>query len=89
VCHSRITRGRSVGKWAIGLRVIDHESGEAASALQVIVFRNVVATAIYGLCGWGAFAVIDILTIFRADGRRIKDRFAGTRVVDDARDIPG
>lgn len=80
----QVMRGRSVGKWAMGLRVID-ASGEPADLVQVVLLRNVAPTVLYGVCGIPA--LIDVV-LFMSTGQRLKDRMARTRVVDDARDIP-
>ncbi len=65
-------RAGSLGKRICGLRVVDARSGAPCRRLQSVV-RNLILLAV---------GAADLLVpLFRADGRRIGDRVAGTVVV--------
>ncbi len=81
----QVALGRSIGKWALGIRVID-VGGEQADVVQVIVLRNAVPMLLYGFCG--VPAIIDLVMLMGVDHRRLKDRIAKTRVIEDAREVP-
>lgn len=81
----QIALGRSLGKWAVGIRVVD-VSGEQADVVQVVFLRNVAPTLLYGFCG--VPAIVDLVMLLGVGNRRLKDRIAKTRVVDDAREVP-
>lgn len=72
-----LTRGKTVGKYALGLRVVDDDGGP-------VVFRQSLTRALAGVfadffltVGIGAFVV----SMLNARGKRIGDLLAGTLVV--------
>ncbi|MFQ5894554.1 MAG: RDD family protein [Nitrospinota bacterium] len=60
--------GRTAGKWALGMRVVDEEG------MQPSLLRALARTAI-------RFIPFEALAIFGAAGRCLHDTFSGTRVV--------
>lgn len=78
----QLGHGRSVGKWLIGLRVV-MDSGEPADLLRVIVLRNVLPLVLSAVCGIRFF--VDLYYLVTPPHRRLGDRLAATRVVEDPR----
>lgn len=79
----QLTRGRSLGKWLAGLRVVD-ERGALVNPLVLVLGRNVGPLVLYGFCG--IVPLIDLVMFFLPPHRRWRDRVLGLRVVDDPRD---
>lgn len=73
-----MTRGRSLGKLALGLRVVGTDGSSER-------FRQALARALTGFVElWMTFGVIALLaSILNHDGRRIGDFLAGTIVVQE------
>lgn len=78
----QLGHGRSFGKWFIGLRVVT-EDGQPADLLRVIVLRNVLPLLLSAVCGVRFF--VDLYYLVAPPHRRLGDRLAGTRVVEDPR----
>jgi hypothetical protein len=70
-----VNEGRSVGKYFMGLRVVDYQSGVPASYEQSFV-RNCCPGCLDGCCCY-------IPALINEEGRRIGDRVAGTIVILD------
>lgn len=77
ICET-LTRGRSLGKVALGLRVVGTDGSPER-------FRQALARALTGLIEfWMTFGVIALLTsLLNSDGRRIGDFLGGTIVVQE------
>jgi hypothetical protein len=73
-----LTRGKSVGKWVLGLRVV-RDDGGTVTAQQAFVRALVAIPEIYGLSGGPAF----FCCLVSARGKRLGDFAAGTYVVRD------
>ncbi|MGM7647246.1 RDD family protein [Nocardia sp. JW2] len=86
VCSETLTRGRSLGKMAFGLRVVRADAGPTD-------FRHALTRGLAGaivdfwmLGGFGAVAVITSLC--SREGRRVGDVLAGTVVVHTRQQLP-
>jgi uncharacterized RDD family membrane protein YckC len=73
-----LTRGRSIGKWALGLRVV-RDDGGTVTAQQSFVRALVAIPEIYAFSGGPAF----FSCLVSARGKRLGDHAAGTYVVRD------
>ena len=73
-----LTRGKSVGKWVLGLRVV-REDGGPVTAQQAFVRALVAIPEIYALSGGPAF----FSCLVSPRGKRLGDYAAGTYVVRD------
>jgi uncharacterized RDD family membrane protein YckC len=73
-----LTRGKSFGKWALGLRVV-REDGGTVTAQQAFVRALVAVPEIYALSGGPAF----FSCLVSSRGKRLGDYAAGTYVVRD------
>jgi uncharacterized RDD family membrane protein YckC len=73
-----LTRGKSFGKWALGLRVV-REDGGTVTAQQAFVRALIAIPEIYALSGGPAF----FSCLVSSRGKRIGDYAAGTYVVRD------
>jgi uncharacterized RDD family membrane protein YckC len=73
-----ISRGRSLGKMALGLRVVGTDGSPER-------FRQALARALSGFVElWMTFGVIALITsMLNRDGRRVGDFVAGTMVVEE------
>ncbi|MCA8991875.1 MAG: RDD family protein [Planctomycetaceae bacterium] len=74
------TRSQSLGKYLVGTRIHDYESGEPASAVQTILLRLFVNQLIASICG--IYGLIDVLFIFGDEHRCLHDQIASTYVED-------
>ena len=75
------TRGQSIGKMALGIRIV-HMDGEQATLGRIVGLRILPMQ----LIGWipyigGVISLVDVLFIFRASRRCIHDDIARTKVV--------
>jgi uncharacterized RDD family membrane protein YckC len=73
-----LTRGKSFGKWALGLRVV-REDGGTITVQQAFVRALIAIPEIYALSGGPAF----FSCLVSARGKRLGDYAAGTYVVRD------
>lgn len=76
------TRGQSIGKRILGIRIVTHETGQSPGGVKAILLRGFLPGLISNipLVG-GIFSLVNILFIFREDRRCIHDLIAGTVVV--------
>ncbi|MFD3509951.1 RDD family protein [Nocardia sp. NPDC058666] len=86
VCSETLTRGRSLGKMAFGLRVVRADAGP-------IDFRHALtrglAGAIVDFWMLGAFGAVAVITSLSSrDGKRVGDVLAGTVVVHNRQAMP-
>lgn len=80
-CALLYHRGQTIGKLAMGTRIVDHERGEIVFWRTAGV-RYLLVAVLQGLpLVGGVFFVVNALFIFREDRRCIHDLMAGTRVV--------
>jgi uncharacterized RDD family membrane protein YckC len=78
VAFETATRGRSLGKMALGLRVVSEDGGP--ERFRQALFRALAGVIeIYGLTGGPAV----ICSLLSAKGKRIGDIFAGTVVISE------
>jgi len=79
-----LTRGRTIGKLALGLRVVRDDGGP-------IRFRHALVRALFGVVEfWVTFgAVAVIASLLSASGKRLGDIFAGTVVVRERVPVHG
>lgn len=76
------TRGQTIGKRLVGIRVVRHPDGSQAGFVHGWLLRNLVPGVIQCLPWIGfAFFLVDACFIFRDDKRCIHDFIAGTQVV--------
>lgn len=86
VCSETLSRGRSIGKLAFGLRVVRDDAGP-------IDFRHALtrglAGAIVDFWMLGAFGAVAVITsLCSREGRRVGDVLAGTVVVHTRQNLP-
>jgi uncharacterized RDD family membrane protein YckC len=76
------TRGQSLGKMAVGTRIVVHRTGETAGFVNIVLLRNFVA----GLpmlipCVNFVYFIVDCCFIFQASHRTLHDMIGGTSVI--------
>lgn len=76
--YFQLTRGRSVGKWVMRLKVV-RLNGDAVNPWRVILLRNAAMAVVSQACG--LVGLVDPLLIFRVDRRCLHDLLADTRVI--------
>jgi len=74
--------GQTLGKKALGIRIVRDNTGEPVALLRLLLLRSVVswilgAVPIVG----GLFSIVDACFIFRPDRRCVHDHIADTKVV--------
>lgn len=79
--------GQTLGKRALGIRIVKKETGENGGFVTNVLLRGVVPTTpylalllVHPILG-GLYIWTDALFIFRADRRCVHDHIAGTLVV--------
>ena len=70
--------GQTIGKKALGMRVVSVETGENGEFVKNVVLRAWVNSVLSII---PPYALVDILLIFRKEKQCIHDLIAGTRVV--------
>ena len=80
-----VTKGQTLGKLALGIRIVDAVSNGAATAVKILGLRYVLVmlVAAIPIIG-GLLGLIDFLFIFREDRRCVHDLIAGTKVVSNS-----
>ena len=80
-----VTKGQTLGKLALGIRIVDAASNGAATAVKLLGLRYVLVmlVAVIPFIG-GLLGLIDFLFIFREDRRCVHDLIAGTKVVSNS-----
>lgn len=78
-----VKQGQTIGKRAVGIRIVDYEDGSLLSAGRILGIRQLLPGFIAGIpyVGW-LFALVDVLFIFGEERRCIHDHMARSRVVD-------
>jgi uncharacterized RDD family membrane protein YckC len=76
------TRGQSIGKRMLGIRIVTHPDGANPGGVKTILLRGFVPGIISNIPLLGPiFSLVNICFIFREDRRCIHDLMAGTQVV--------
>jgi uncharacterized RDD family membrane protein YckC len=76
------TSGQSMGKKALGIRIVIFETNANPGFVKAVLLRSLVTAVIGVVPGVGpVFSLVDICFIFREDRRCIHDLIAGTKVV--------
>jgi uncharacterized RDD family membrane protein YckC len=71
--------GQSIGKAAMGIRIVDVNTGRNAGFMRNVLLRVIVN---WMLCLIPFYMLVDLAMISRQDRRCVHDLLAGTRVVD-------
>ncbi len=75
------TRGQTIGKMALNIRIVDAQTGEHPGWARIVLLRVIVNGILTGIPGLGfIYWIVDSLFIFRSDHRTIHDLYSGTRV---------
>ena len=72
------TRGQTIGKIALKIRIVDAQTGAHPGWPRLVLLRTVVNGIITGILF--IYWIVDSLFIFRGDHRTIHDLYSGTRV---------
>ena len=76
------TRGQTIGKIAMKIRIVDAQSGAHPGWARLILLRAIVNGILTSIPFLGTvYWIVDSLFIFRSDHRTIHDLYSGTRVV--------
>jgi uncharacterized RDD family membrane protein YckC len=76
-------RGQTLGKMALGIRIVRYRDGENPGFVRAVAIRNLVTFLISCIPLIGqVFLLIDILTIFGNEHRCLHDLMADTKVVE-------
>ncbi len=79
-----VTKGQTLGKLALGIRIVDAVSNGAATAVKILGLRYVLVMLVGAIpIIGGLLGLIDFLFIFREDRRCVHDLLAGTKVVSN------
>ena len=79
-----VTKGQTLGKLVLGIRIVDAGSNGAATAVKILGLRYVLVMLVGAIpIIGGLLGVIDFLFIFREDRRCVHDLIAGTKVVSN------
>src|SRR5262245_55510932 len=77
------TRGQTIGKMAVGVRIVDYNSGQLLSFGKLIGLRYVPVWLVSAIpFVGGCLGLVDILFIFGNERRCVHDLIAGTKVVE-------
>jgi uncharacterized RDD family membrane protein YckC len=76
------TRGQSIGKRILGIRIVTHPDGSNPGGVKTIIMRGFLPGILSNIPLLGLlFSITNICFIFREDRRCIHDLIAGTQVV--------
>lgn len=78
----QFVKGRSLGKWLLGLRVID-DDGTPMDPVRVILLRNAIPLLVSGVCG--LFPLVDVVMFLMPPHQRWRDKHLHARVIEDPR----
>jgi uncharacterized RDD family membrane protein YckC len=73
-------KGRTLGKWMLGMRIVRVETGESGGFLYNYFLRSFVNYVIAAFVPF--YSNVDVCFIFSSDKRCLHDRIAGTIVID-------
>ncbi len=83
------TEGRTLGKKAMGLRIVTIKDMTNGGFTTNVLMRGAIGWVISAVPVAGMFyGLLDPLAIFREDRRCLHDHIAGTCVIKDAADVP-
>ncbi len=75
------TRGQTIGKIAMKIRIVDAQTGDHPGWARLVLLRTIVNGILASIPFLGTiYWLVDSLFIFRADHRTIHDLYSGTRV---------
>ena len=75
------TRGQTIGKIALKIRIVDAQTGAHPGWARLVLLRAIVNGILTSIPFLGTiYWIVDSLFIFRADHRTIHDLYSGTRV---------
>ncbi len=75
------TRGQTIGKIVLKIRIIDNDSGDHPGWVRLVLLRTVVNTLLLAIPFLGPiYGIVDSLYIFRNDRRTVHDLYSGTAV---------
>lgn len=72
-------RGQTLGKMAVGTRIVLRRDGALPGFVRGVLLRTVVPGVIAAFCG--LFSLVDVLAIFGREQRCLHDEFADTLVI--------
>lgn len=73
------TRGQTIGKIALKIRIVDAQTGAHPGWPRLVLLRTIVNSLLSGITI--IYWIVDSLFIFRGDHRTIHDLYSGTHVV--------
>jgi uncharacterized RDD family membrane protein YckC len=77
------SQGQTMGKKALGIRIVNHEDGSNPGFVGAVLMRSIVPGIIGSIPYIGGFfSLADVLFIFSDDRRCLHDKMAGTSVVE-------
>ena len=80
-----VTKGQTLGKRMLGIRIVDTASNGAATAVKLLGLRYVLVMLVMAIPIIGQLlGLADALFIFRSDRRCVHDLLAGTKVVSNS-----
>ena len=80
-----VTKGQTLGKRMLGIRIVDAASNGAATAVKLLGLRYVLVLLVMAIPMIGQLlGLADALFIFRSDRRCVHDLLAGTKVVSNS-----
>lgn len=84
------TQGQTIGKRAVGIRIVDAATGKTAGFFQAVLMRTIlpilIVSAVTALLGWlfppigGLLALFNLVPIFGPDRQCVHDLLASTQV---------
>jgi uncharacterized RDD family membrane protein YckC len=76
-------RGQTLGKIAMGVRIVNYEDERNPGFLRAVLMRQFVPSLVGAIpCLGNLFALVDVLSILGEERRCIHDLIAGTKVVE-------
>ena len=76
------TRGQTIGKRILGIRIVRHADGSKAGFLHAVVYRGILPGIIANIPYLGPlFCLVDICFIFSEERRCLHDLLASTKVI--------
>ena len=79
-----VTRAQTLGKWLLGLRVVDAEPGRSHFRFRLLALRTFVPLLFVLVPYLGLFFIaLDYAFVLSAQRRAVHDHWSGTRVVSD------
>lgn len=77
------TRGQTIGKMLVGIRIVDYKSGEPVPFFKLVGLRYLPLWIVTMIPFFGNFiALVDALAIFTSERRCLHDLVANTKVIE-------